>query len=201
MATESGKTPGRKSASRKKAAAPFGRDEVAAAVLEAASDLFAEKGPTATSIREVAARSKVNHGLVFRHFGTKDQLVGAVLDHLAARISVQIEAGQAGRERGVELEQALTRHARVMARVILDGYPVGELQSSFPNLTVLLERIRPDYEDDLDARLAVANSVALQLGWYLFRPFLQGALDLDRVGEDRLRESVAAAVAAIVAPR
>ncbi|MCV7113486.1 helix-turn-helix transcriptional regulator, partial [Mycolicibacterium setense] len=48
---------------------PTGREEVAAAVLEAAADLFAERGPAATSIRDIAARSKVNHGLVFRHFG------------------------------------------------------------------------------------------------------------------------------------
>lgn len=52
-------------------------------MLEAAADLFAERGPAATSIRDIAARSKVNHGLVFRHFGAKEQLVGAVLDYLA----------------------------------------------------------------------------------------------------------------------
>lgn len=61
---------------------PTGRAEVAAAILEAATELFAERGPAATSIRDIAARAGVNHGLVFRHFGTKEQLVGAVLDHL-----------------------------------------------------------------------------------------------------------------------
>ncbi len=66
---------------------PTGREEVAAAILQAATDLFAERGPAATSIRDIAARSKVNHGLVFRHFGTKDQLVGAVLDHLGTKLT------------------------------------------------------------------------------------------------------------------
>ncbi len=36
-----------------------------------ATDLFAERGPAATSIRDIAARSGVNDGLVFRPFGTK----------------------------------------------------------------------------------------------------------------------------------
>src|ERR1700739_391189 len=66
---------------------PTGREEVAAAILEAATDLFAERGPAATSIRDIAARSKVNHGLVFRHFGTKEQLVGAVLDRLGTDLT------------------------------------------------------------------------------------------------------------------
>lgn len=163
-------------------------------MLEAASELFAERGPAATSIRQVAAHSKVNHGLVFRHFGTKDKLVGAVLDHLAGRISALVEH-EVG---GAELEQALMLHTRVVARVILDGYPVGELQSGFPNLDLLLERVRPRFTDDREARLAAANIAGLQLGWYLFRPLLQSAFGLDEVGDDELRAATAAAMAAIL---
>ena len=50
-----------------------------AAVLESAADLFAERGPAATSIRDIASRSKVNHGLIHRHFGNKDRLVAGDL--------------------------------------------------------------------------------------------------------------------------
>jgi TetR/AcrR family transcriptional regulator, repressor for neighboring sulfatase len=164
---------------------------VAAAVLDAAAQLFAERGPAATSIRDVAALSKVNHGLVFRHFGTKDQLVGAVLDHLAGRITALVD-GDAPAD---ELQQAVDRHSRVVARALLDGYPAGELQSGFPNMTQLLERIRPRFTDDRSARLATANAVALQLGWNLFRPFLASALQLDDVDDDELKAAVADAVA------
>jgi TetR/AcrR family transcriptional regulator, repressor for neighboring sulfatase len=164
---------------------------VAAAVLDAAAQLFAERGPAATSIRDVAARSKVNHGLVFRHFGTKDQLVGAVLDHLAGRITALVDADAPADE----LQQAVDRHARVVARTLLDGYPAGELQSGFPNMAQLLERVRPRFADDRSARLATANAVALQLGWNLFRPFLASALQLDDVEDDELKAAVADAVA------
>lgn len=105
-----------RAASVSRGAIPTGREEVAAAVLEAAADLFAERGPAATSIRDIAARSKVNHGLVFRHFGTKEKLVGAVLDHLGG-------ATTAARQRGAsdaELEQVMERHLRVIARTLLD---------------------------------------------------------------------------------
>ena len=71
---------------------PLGRTEVVAAVLETAADLFAERGPAATSIRDIAARSRVNHGLIHRHFGSKDALVGAVLDHLGQHLAGLLDA-------------------------------------------------------------------------------------------------------------
>src|ERR1700744_4300290 len=94
---------------------PTGREEVAAAILEAATDLFAERGPAATSIRDIAARSKVNHGLGFRHFGTKDQLVGAVLDHLGESLSGLLHSDAPADV----VERALDRQMRVMARTVL----------------------------------------------------------------------------------
>lgn len=177
-------------------AIPTGREEVAAAVLEAAADLFAERGPAATSIRDIASRSKVNHGLVFRHFGTKEKLVGAVLDHLSA-------ATTAARQRGTpeaELEQAVERHMRVIARTLLDGYPVGQLQTQFPGMAQLLEAVRPQFPDDRSARLAVANAAALQFGWRLFEPFLRASTGLDDLPDAELRESVIAELARMVAP-
>lgn len=181
----------------KRVTAPVGRDEVAAAVLEAASELFAERGPAATSIRDIAARSKVNHGLVFRHFGTKDRLVGAVLDHLAGNLTGLRHAG-AGQ---AEIEQAVDRHSRVVARALLDGYPAGQLQTSFPNLADLLEQLSPRFDDDTSARLAAANVVALQIGWQLFQPFLRTALGLDAVDDAVLRESIDKAAADLAEPR
>lgn len=175
---------------------PVGREEVAAAVLDAAAQLFAERGPAATSIRDVAARSNVNHGLVFRHFGTKDRLVGAVLDHLGGRLSVLLDQDAPV----AEIERAKDQQTRVVARSLLDGYPAGELQTSFPNLVRLLDRVRPRFDDDTSARLAVANAVALQLGWHLFQPFLRAALGIDEVGDAVVQASVAAAVDRIVEP-
>jgi AcrR family transcriptional regulator len=185
------------SASRKN---PTGREQVAPAILEAATDLFAERGPAATSIRDIAARSKVNHGLVFRHFGTKDQLVGAVLDHLGATTTELLRADPSS----AEAERALDRHMRVMARTLLDGYPAGKLQTRFPGASQLLESIRPAHgpgrDGDRSARLGVANAFALQFGWRLFAPFLRSATGLDDMSDDELRKAVVAEMARIVQP-
>ena len=50
---------------------PFGRQEVMAAVLDAAEELFSQHGVAAVSIREIAAKARVNHGLIYRHFGPR----------------------------------------------------------------------------------------------------------------------------------
>ncbi|ORV11088.1 TetR family transcriptional regulator [Mycolicibacterium canariasense] len=158
-----------------------------AAVLEAAADLFAQHGPSATSIRDIAARSRVNHGLVYRHFGTKERLVGAVLDHLGAGLIALVSQGAPA----ADIERATDRHIRVLARALLDGYPVGQLQTRFPNIASLLEAVRPGYgDDDRSARLAVANAVALQLGWRLFEPFLRSSTGLDDITDAELRDVV-----------
>ncbi|HEY2500623.1 MAG TPA: helix-turn-helix domain-containing protein [Mycobacterium sp.] len=175
---------------------PTGREEVAAAILEAATDLFAERGPAATSIRDIAARSKVNHGLVFRHFGTKEQLVGAVLDHLGANLTDLLRS-QAPAD---VLEPALDRQMRVMARTLLDGYPAAQLQKRFPNIEALLDGVRPLHDTDTNARLAVANALALQFGWRLFAPILRSATGIDELTDAELREAVRTEVGRIVQP-
>lgn len=175
---------------------PTGRAEVAAAILEAATDLFAERGPAATSIRDIAARSHVNHGLVFRHFGTKEQLVGTVLDHLGANLSALLEADTPADE----VQRSLDRQLRVMARTVLDGYPAGQLQKRFPNIATLLEGVRPLYDDEVKARLAVANALALQFGWRLFAPVLRSATGIEALTDAELRAAVGAEVERILGP-
>jgi hypothetical protein len=93
----------------------------------------------------------------------------------------------------------MDRHMRVMARTLLDGYPVGKLQTQFPGASQLFDEIRPDHHDDRSARLAVANAFALQLGWRLFAPFVRSAAGLDELSDAELRQAVATEVARIVA--
>jgi AcrR family transcriptional regulator len=171
---------------RKRRPRPTGREAVVEAVLAAATDLFAERGPAATSIRDIAARSGVNHGLVYRHFGTKDDLVAAVLDHLSAEMVETVAAGPTA----TSGSSAVELHWRVIARAILDGYPVGQLQHRFPYVDSLVERAQPHHPDELDAQIAAANAIALQLGWRLFEPFVRAAADLGELPAGRLRDAV-----------
>ncbi len=184
----------RASTSSQRVGAPLGKDEVVAAVLRSAADLFAERGLAATSIRDIAARSRVNHGLIHRHFGGKDALVAAVLDHLGQHLA-QLLAEKA---EGKQVADAVDRQLRVLAYASLDGYPVGELQSRFPTMGVLLDAVRPQHPSDLSARLAAAHTIALQLGWCLFGDFLRASTGLDEMDDRTFVRSVGETAASIL---
>ena len=60
-----------------------GVDQTRLRILGAARELYAEKGSRGTTTREVADRAGVNEATLFRHFGTKGQLLSAMLEHFS----------------------------------------------------------------------------------------------------------------------
>ncbi|HML96419.1 MAG TPA: TetR/AcrR family transcriptional regulator [Thermodesulfobacteriota bacterium] len=49
-------------------------------LLEAAIKLFAEKGFNGTTTKEIAEKAEVNEALIFRHFSTKRDLYGTIIE-------------------------------------------------------------------------------------------------------------------------
>jgi AcrR family transcriptional regulator len=179
---------------------PRGREDVMAALIDAAAELFAEQGPAAVSVRAVAARAGVNHGLVHRHFGTKEDLQRAVFDHLAERIarSAAEHMGTDAGDPAAVLRSALQavtdepHYVRALARALLDGEP-DAMQTRFPVLERLLAEVRAmqrrgGLDASLDARMLVAALGALGLGWLVFEPYL-----LRATGQGRLAPATARA--------
>ena len=72
-------------AARVKAARPLetkaGVEETRSRILLAARTLYAGKGSRGTTTREVAVLANVNEATLFRHFGTKTQLIETMLEH------------------------------------------------------------------------------------------------------------------------
>lgn len=86
-------------------------DETRQGILEAADALFGERGFDATSTRDIAERSGVNKALIHYHFGSKDELLEAVLERYYGRL-------------GAALAEALTRREGLRHQVedLLDAY-------------------------------------------------------------------------------
>jgi len=57
-----------------------GMDETRQRMLDAAAQVFAEKGYARATTRELAAAAEVNEVTLFRHFGSKEKLFNAVLE-------------------------------------------------------------------------------------------------------------------------
>ncbi len=65
------------------AIAKSGVEETRLRILAAARKLYAERGSRGTTTREVADLAGVNEATLFRHFGTKQQLLAAMYDHFS----------------------------------------------------------------------------------------------------------------------
>ena len=160
------------------------------ALLDAATVLFGECGPAAVSTRQIAAAAKVNSGLIHRHFRTKDALLGEVLERLSREISTAANGKDAGVSdllRYLDATYERSLYWKLLARCILDGKDLHQLQSEFPTA----ERMRRFIADiqrngaisnELDPRILTSLLLAAGLGWLVFEPFLLAANDLE--GED-----------------
>lgn len=93
-------------------------------ILEAALEAFAEVGYEALSVRELTRRLGVSHNLVHHHFGSKQELWRAAVDHgfgrKARELLGMIDAGERDDEDPVEtlrrvIEQFVTFSARMPA--------------------------------------------------------------------------------------
>jgi AcrR family transcriptional regulator len=170
---------------------PVGREEVMAAVLEAATELFADKGPDAVTVREVADRAGVNHALIHRHYGTKQELLRVVLSQALARMSAVSQDASDSRTDVVSIVaelRSIEPAVRLVAWAILSGYPIDELWPEYPAIEKLQSLLTderdaggPTTTEGVDPAIAVVNAASLVLGWMVFRPLLQRAGRLDTV--------------------
>jgi len=173
--------PGRPSA---RPGAPRGEVQVRVALIAAATELFADRGPSAVTVREIADAAQVNHGLVHHYFGSKDGLLSAVLDELGVQSAVAL-AQQPTRELYAS-GGAIERHGRILAHLLLEGRDLADHKSSFPSMHSLIDRYRAGADvSEADARTRVAQVAALVLGWQLFEPFLASAAGLDLTDDSR----------------
>jgi AcrR family transcriptional regulator len=152
---------------------PRGHDEIVRAVVEAASELFAARGPAAVSLRDVATRADVTLSQIHRHIGTKADLLAAVLEaDLAAQRPPSFADGEdvpiAAWLRGAfEPRFPADTRTRLHARTILDGFELPQLQARFPGIERTADLLRTSIPDD-QARVRAALLASFFAGWRLF---------------------------------
>lgn len=167
---------------------PHGRDEVRQALLDAATELFARRGPSNVSVRDIAARAGVNHGLVHRHFGSKDNLLGEVMRTLVAMVEHELGPPEHDESLAELLPRALVatqRHRaywQILMRALLEGIDPATMQTGFPvvrRLAAAAQRQRLPGMPTLSPEATTAALVGLGLGLSAFEPFVRTALHLD----------------------
>lgn len=159
-------------------------------ILASARDLFARHGVDCVSVRRIAAAAGVNHALVHRYFGTKSDIVAAILENEARAMSAlarpEADALTSLAALREVFEYVLTggRTSLVlMLRTELDGLAPERLLDGSPlrPLGILASWIE---EQGSDADGADPRAVAMVLGAALMglaaaQPMLTAGVDLE----------------------
>ena len=163
---------------------PHGKEEVKAALFDAAAYCFATRGIAATSVREIAAKAQVNHGLIHRHFGSKDQLLRALLKKLATDVHQRLNEkfSQDTPTPSELLTQIFANtasegfHWQVVLRALLEGIQPEELQTQFPVFTTLTSSYQAiGYTKD-EALAEAALAFSTGLGFLTFQEYIKTAV-------------------------
>jgi AcrR family transcriptional regulator len=145
-----------------------------AALLVSAMELFARHGPASVSIRDVARHAGVNHGLVHRHFGAKEDLIAAALDAAVSPLLPGALAPDGFDVKDVvEVVHRDPTSVKLIARALVDGIPIGAVRRSYPVMRSLLTAAQQESAASRpatleDPRLAAAAAAAMVCGSALF---------------------------------
>jgi AcrR family transcriptional regulator len=92
-------------------------------LLDAVLETLAESGYAATSTTEIARRSGLTRGAQLHHFGTKDHMMVAAVEHLEQRIgAIDIDAGLAHVPADERVPVALSIMAHLFTGAIPNAY-------------------------------------------------------------------------------
>jgi AcrR family transcriptional regulator len=160
-----------------------------AALVDAATELFAARGPAATSLRDVAARAGVNYGLIHQYIGTKDDLLRLVVERVSRQTAERVAAGASVADVVADVVHGgASPYLQMVARALLDGQEPATLLERSPAMSTIIGRLMasaPAGTDPDDVAVEVIALMSLVMGWRLFGPFLMSAAGLgDRAVDD-----------------
>lgn len=161
------------------------RERVEDALIAAAAELLGEVGPRAVSVRTIAERAGVNHGLVHHYFGGKAELLRAAMARLVEEHRDFAKEKSGGRAVPAPLALAEDqRYLRAVVRAVLDGddeLATMELSTGYSIPRAALEHLatkRRMLEPDIETKAQVAMEMALEMGWAALEPFILAVVDV-----------------------
>ena len=163
-------------------------------LVDATLRLLVTRPVAGVSVRDIAAEAGVNHGLVHRHFGSKDGLIRAAVERAAKTVY-----GEDTPARASWFFERLREHpelAILVARACLDGQsdllalaapPPALLEAIAARLRTVTKSIGPH---GVDAHLANALWTCAMLGWFVFRPMIDNGYALPANADDKLARAI-----------
>jgi AcrR family transcriptional regulator len=178
-----------------------GREQSTAAILDAAEQLFAERGFTAVTVRDIAAEAGVSHALVHRYLGSKEQVYRAML----GRREIAIRDASLGDGDLIEATRSMLREAvlnqrtyvRLIAHSALHGLAYEKTVGRFAATERLVELAREVAAaegdgrdpDAPDPRFVIASIVAMLIGWSAAKEWVLRAADIGTMSDEEFTDA------------
>jgi len=158
-------------------------------LIVAAGELISEVGPRALSVRGVAERAGVNHGLVHHYFGGKDGLLQAAMVRLVEEHAVFAREKSQGSPMPAPLSlKDDQKYLRAVVRSVLDD----EMELAQTELTAGVSVPRTALEHavstknlekaDVETKALFSIGMAMEMGWAALEPFIFASMDV--VGDE-----------------
>ncbi len=155
-----------------------GREAVRRALLEAATELFAEHGPRAVSVRDIARKAGVHYTLIYRHFGSREELVREVFQQMIGELGESV--GGTGDDVSARVTDALAERPflwRLMVQGLLDRQTKAFAEPDHRHLREMLDGVadaqsKGEVDSELDRELITTMGLALAMGWLILEDHL-----------------------------
>jgi AcrR family transcriptional regulator len=150
-------------------------------LLASAIELFAQRGPASVSIRDVARHAGLNHGLLHRHFGSKDALITEAIEvGVAPLLPGALAPGGLDIDQVVQVMHDDPIPARLIARTLVDDIEIGSVRARYPvmeGVLALARRVPAESRPACvaDPRIAAAAAAAMVAGSVIWGPSLRAA--------------------------
>ena len=141
-------------------------------ILDAASQIIAEKGIDGFTISEIAKRAQINRALIYHYFKNRDNLVAEAINYMIERNQQFYDAlSTDAMESSARMFIANPEIARFIFQLLLTGRPLLGLNDRITRTAADLEKLLKERHSDSrhDPAIAVITLVLTQLAWAFSR--------------------------------
>jgi len=181
-----------------------GRDATTTAILDAAEELFYERGYSSVTVRDIGERVGVSHALIHQYIGSKEDIFRAVLsrneDLMVSGMSDDLDLlDSASRILRRGLQPPVRDYVRLLMGAALSGLPYDQTTQRFAEVDRLVELTERQAasaspaeraEKDLDPRVVGACVGSLFLGWVAGESWLRPAWRLEDVDDAEMTDAL-----------
>ena len=160
-------------AAKPKRRSPITRAEGERRLIEAATELVQTRPYSEVGVRDIAERADVNHGFVHTWFGSKNDLLLAVVRQELRKFAEEVSSAEAGQPALFFFDPRIISTIRLILWLDLEGVDTRDLFDNMPILDALTARYTEvEKIDPTIARAAAIQAISIGLGAAAFSPVM-----------------------------